>query len=501
MQKSISEEESIMAKAPKHLWSRSVTGKVGDDPCLVIPTYRITEAAGTVQRYAQNFERYGQDIPIIVFDDAKGSPSRKKGLDALASVNYDGPLFYVGESEKSNFLTELQRRTNLDMGLLKGMFKPSYGGNRNFTQVYTLGSRFMTVDDDMYPFGLREGEKGFNGTSEGVQVGKGRYLPKDATDMFRQDTHYNLASAFFDVIGKRVEEVPFLKGEMIVDSMTDVLTNNTKGNLTRNTLTLVNGEVSPNAIVKVAQSFRTGSSDVDAADYVREFFRNPVLVSVNDLSKVYVISDYTPCVTSQNWRGDCGVSAYDNRKGLPPFIPTRLRFEDYLFRIWSTKHRGVASAHVDAMQTHKRSPYNRPPLASDYLNEELSAVLKGELRRLTRSVDDISVKFEDDLRVESGLVESMLKRARRLHKTAQEKALEFPDRRSYFLQFGNALHHEYQRFSEPEFTKYVESTLREEFGLLKETLAAWPKIIEEARKIQIFQRRYAKRIKTVNQNI
>jgi len=483
-------------KKSSRLRSHSVTGKLGDDPCLVIPTYRIIEAAGTVQRYAHNFERYGQDLPIIVFDDARGGPSRRKGLDSLTSVNYDGPLFYVGESEKANFLSELQRRTGIDMNLLKGMFKPSYGGNRNFTLVYTLGSRFMTVDDDMHPYGLREEEKGLEENKDGIEIGKGRYLPKDAIEMFRQDSHYDLATAFFNVVGKRVEEVPFVKGDLIIDSMTDVLTNNTKGNLTRNTLTLVRGEIPSKAVVKVAQSFRTGSSDVDAADYVREFFRNPVLVSINDLSKVYVISDYTPCVTKENWRGDCGVSAYDNRDGLPPFIPTRLRFEDYLFRVWSNMHKGVASAHIDAMQTHRRSPNNRPPLASDYLNEELSAVLKNELRRLAKSADDISVKFENDLKVNPQDIKAMLKKARKLHKIAHDKELEFPDRKSYFLQFANALHHEYHRFSESDFTQHVELTLRSEFDLLNRTLEVWPKIIEEARKIPVYQRRFSKRIKT-----
>ena len=38
------------------------------------------------------------------------------------------------------------------------------------------------------------------------------------------------------------------------------------------------------------------------------------------------------------------------RFGLPPFFPTRLRFEDYIYRLW-VQQDGVAAAHVDAAQT------------------------------------------------------------------------------------------------------------------------------------------------------
>ena len=62
---------------------------------------------------------------------------------------------------------------------------------------------------------------------------------------------------------------------------------------------------------------------------------------------------------------DCGVAGYDNTFGLPPFFPTRLRFEDYIYRLW-VQQDGIAAAHVDAAQNHIRSNYMRnPPAGGD----------------------------------------------------------------------------------------------------------------------------------------
>ena len=36
------------------------------------------------------------------------------------------------------------------------MFRPSYGGNRNYTLIYTLGELMVSADDDMRPYSLME---------------------------------------------------------------------------------------------------------------------------------------------------------------------------------------------------------------------------------------------------------------------------------------------------------------------------------------------------------
>jgi len=454
----------------------------GDSQAIfVIPTYRPQEVGETVARYSENFRSFGYSIPIVVFDDSKGEESRKKALRSFteAEIDYPGSVWYVGEIEKKRFLSRLENKTKISSRLLQKIFKPSYGGNRNFTLAYTLGNLFISSDDDMYPIALFERQKGLK---EG-EILKGRYIPKESRYRTTPD---DILVGFLEILGKTVAESPntYEKGNVIQDSNTDLLTNNTKpGALNSpNTLNLIRGEVSPTAIIKLAQTFRTGSSDVDTKDYVEEFLRNPVLVTMSDLSKVYVISDYKPCITKVNWRMDCGVAGYDNRQGLPPFIPTSLRFEDYIFRIWSQKQ-DIASAHVDATQTHRRSPSNRPSLADDYLNEELSAVLKDELRRLNDGIEDIVLHFDEGINIDSDRIGEIFERGQKLYAKAQSKSKDSFDRKGYYIQFANALFSAYNRFDREAFSQNVTNTLKAEMDLLRQTLEVWPRIVEEAKKI------------------
>ena len=76
---------------------------------------------------------------------------------------------------------------------------------------------------------------------------------------------------------------------------------------------------------------------------------------------------------------DCGVAGYDNTFGLPPSFPTRLRFEDYIYRLW-VQQDGIAAAHVDAAQNHTKSNYMRNPPAAEIFNEEVSNLLKRKIK-------------------------------------------------------------------------------------------------------------------------
>lgn len=448
---------------------------------FVIPTYRPAEVAETVARYSENFRGFGYSVPIVVFDDGKGEESRRRALRAFSEegIDYPGKIWYVGELEKKKFLSKLESKTKIDGALLQRMFRPSYGGNRNFTLVYTLGNLFVSSDDDMHPEALYESPKGLK---EG-EIAKGRYIPREGRHQRIPD---DMLVGFLEVLGKKVEDAPdtYMRGNVIQDSSTDLLTNNTKSNAltSSNTMTLLRGEVSPSAIIRLAQTFRTGSSDVDTKDYVEEFLRNPVLVTMNDLSKLYTLSDKKPCITKVNWRVDCGVAGYDNRQGLPPFIPTSLRFEDYMFRIWSQKA-DIASAHVDGVQTHRRNPSNRPSLASDYLNEELSAVLKDELRRLNTGMDDLTLSFDEGLHIDQDRVGEIFVRGQKLYTRAQAKSRDEFDRKGHYVQFANALFNVYNRFDLEEFQSNVKSSLEEEVSLLRQTIAVWPRVIEEAKKL------------------
>src|SRR5262249_56360003 len=92
-------------------------------------------------------------------------------------------------------------------------------------------------------------------------------------------------------------------------------------------------------------------------------------------------------------RLDCGVAVYDNTLGLSFFFPTRLRFEDYIYRLW-VQQVGVASAYVDAAQHHIKNNYMRNPLASEIFNEEVANLLKRKIRSTLSRLDDLNISFD-----------------------------------------------------------------------------------------------------------
>ena len=117
---------------------------------FVIPTYRLREVGDTVKAYDDHFWRNGHSVPMVVFDDSSPA-NQEKYYSLLESTATHNDLYYVGPREKEQFIGYLGRRLRdkrLD-GLVKNLFRPSYGGNRNFTLMHTLGGLMVSSDDDM----------------------------------------------------------------------------------------------------------------------------------------------------------------------------------------------------------------------------------------------------------------------------------------------------------------------------------------------------------------
>lgn len=297
------------------------------DLTLVIPTYRLRDVGETVEQYDQHFSRNGHSVRIMAFDDS--SPANQENYyPLLEQTHTHNDLFYVGPREKEQLLAYLSGRlpdARLD-GLVRNLFRPSYGGNRNCTLMYTLGGLMVSSDDDMRPFAMMEDSPESLRVDE---VCRGRLHKAGTGQAVRKS--FDLLAAFKDVLGRPVAEIPgnYERGEMLLDSAMELETNATKGFAVENSLRLEHGLVADDGVVKIAQTFPD---------------------AVNDL---YVLDNFRPAVTNRNWRMDCGVAGYDNTFGLPPFFPTRLRFEDSIYRLW-VQQPGIVAAHVDAAQHHTR---------------------------------------------------------------------------------------------------------------------------------------------------
>jgi hypothetical protein len=444
---------------------------------FVIPTYRLRDVGETVEQYDQHFWRNGHTVRIVVFDDS--SPANQaKYFQLLEQTRTHNELFYVGPHEKERFLSYLNERLRDPRleGIVKNLFRPSYGGNRNCTLMYTLGSLMISSDDDMRPYALME-EK--SETLEPDEVCRGRLHKSDQDRVVRKS--FDIVSAFTDVLGKPVSDAPenYDRGQLLRDSAMHLETNASLGLAQENSLTIERGPVDAAAVVKIAQTFRSGTNDIDALDFVDMFLNDDQQIDPDALNNVYVLVNFRPVVTRQNWRIDCGVAAYDNTLGLPPFFPTRLRFEDYIYRLWVGQE-GIVSAHVDAAQHHTRSNYMRNPPAAEIFNEEVSNLIKRKIRASVTRLTDLTVEFGYDGSVTASDAEEILGKIVDLHRRAVEAIPSAPSAaRSEALKlFAANLNKAFYGFEPDFFQQNLVRIVDDVVASIRGSIELWPTLVE-----------------------
>lgn len=292
---------------------------------------------------------------------------------------------------------------------------------------------------------------------------------------------FDILSAFFDVLGKPAAEVPenYERGELLVDSAIELETNASKGLVEENTMLLKQGPVADSAVVKMAQTFRSGTNDIDAIDFVDMFLNDEKQTSIDKLNHQYVLVNFRPAVTNKNWRMDCGVAGYDNIFGLPPSFPTRLRFEDYIYRLWIQQEHIVA-AHVDAAQHHTKSNYMRNPPASEVLNEEIANLLKKKIKASLTGLDDLGISFDYSGEVVSQDAEEILQKICGLHRRALDaaSAAANEERAGALRLFAANLDKAFYGF-EPDFFQHnLLRIIDDAIAVIKASIELWPTLVE-----------------------
>jgi hypothetical protein len=444
---------------------------------FVIPTYRLRDVAETVERYDDNFWRNGHSVKLVVFDDSSVA-NHEKYFPLLEQTRTVNDVYYVGPREKEQFVTFLTRKlrdAKMDP-LVRGLFRPSYGGNRNFTLMYTLGQLMVSADDDMRPDALIESSPE---SLTGDEVCRGK-LAKPNDNSFIHKS-FDLLTSFLDVLGQPVGRIPanFARGELLIDTSMDLETNTTKQFTRENSLLLQKGKVPKSAVIKIAQTYRTGTNDIDALDYAHMFLEDETRIDADELNDLYVLVNFRPVVTNKNWRIDCGVAGYDNTLGLPPFFPTRLRFEDYIYRLW-IQQKGLAAAHVDAVQTHTKNNYMRNPLATEIFNEEICTLLKRKIKETVLHRDDLSIKFGYTGEVTSQDSEDILREVTALHQRIVTKAEAAHDeQRKHSLRFfAESLARCFYGFEPDFFQQNVSRIVDDVISQIHASLELWPTLVE-----------------------
>ena len=450
-----------------------------NDPDLffVVPTYRLRDVGETIKQYDEHFWRNGQSVRLLVLDDSSPA-NHDKYYPLLEQTRTHNDLFYVGPKEKAHFLAFLNERLRdrkLEP-LVKNLFRPSYGGNRNCTLMYTLGGIMLSSDDDMRPYALMEDSPESLGEDE---VCHGRLYKAGQNGYTRKS--FDIVACFLDVLGKRAIQVPgnYERGELLVDTAMDLETNASKGLARENCLMIQHGTVPDNAVVKMAQTFRSGTNDIDALDYVDMFLADEQQMSLDELTDMYVLVNFRPVLTNKNWRMDCGVAGYDNTFGLPPFFPTWLRFEDYIYRLWIQQD-GVCSAHIDAAQNHTKSNYMRNPPAAEIFNEEVSNLLKRKIKSTLTHLDDLSIAFAYEPEVTAQDAEEILTKITELHRRAMQAAES--DRNAARAQslrlFAANLERAFYGFEPDFFQQNLLRIVDDAISVIKGSIELWPSLVE-----------------------
>jgi hypothetical protein len=450
-----------------------------DTAVFVVPTYRLRDVAETIEKYDEHFWSNGHSVKMMVFDDSSLA-NHEKYYPLLERTRTVNDLYYVGPREKEQFLAFLRKklRDRKLESLVRNLFRPSYGGNRNFTLMYTLGALMVSADDDMRPHALIESSPESLNADE---ISRGKLLKRDAPGVVQKS--FDLLTSFKDVLGRKVSELPanYEKGELVVDTAMDLETNVSNEFAGDNSLVLKHGPVSQSAVVKMAQSFRSGTSDIDALDFVQMYLRDESQhhANLHDFNDLYVLVNFRPVVTKKNWRMDCGVAGYDNRLGLPPFFPTRLRFEDYIYRLWIQQPR-LASAHIDAVQTHIKNNYMRNPLAMDVFNEELCTLLKKKIKGSVTRLEDLTIRFGYNGEVTLKDTQEILDKITGVHRQVVEAAEKATDaqRRDALILFAENLARSFYGFEPDFFQQNVTRIVDDVVSMIQASLELWPTLVE-----------------------
>jgi hypothetical protein len=272
----------------------------------------------------------------------------------------------------------------------------------------------------------------------------------------------------------------------LVDTAMELETNATKGLAAENSLMLMHGAIADNAVVKIAQTFRSGTNDIDAIDFVDMFLSDEGQTDPDAVNDVYVLVNFRPVVTNRNWRMDCGVAGYDNTFGLPPFFPTRLRFEDYIYRLW-VQQQGVVAAHVDAAQHHTRSAYMRNPPAAEIFNEEVSNLIKRKIKASMTRIDELSISFDYNGEVTASDAQEILDKIVGLHGRALAAlpGARTPERADALRIFAANLEKAFYGFEPDFFQQNLGRIVDDVITVIKGSVELWPTLVE----ISYFEKR------------
>lgn len=462
-----------------------------DGLSFVVPTYRLRDVAQTVAEYDEHFYRHGQPIEIIVFDDST-TAAHERYFQELEQQSTHNEVRYVGPREKAELIARVSDRLG-DRALeclVHTALGPSHGGNMSFALLHTIGDLVICADDDMRPHALMDDRSGV--VLEGREICESAMTRWSHSEKSRRV--FDVARGFLDVLGKPSREISqkFVRGDRLDDE-------NLHGGPLRGCETVVmrEGRVSDDAVVKVAQTFRSGTPAIDALGQVEIFLEDEEQLDMEKAINVCVLTAFRPALTNKHTHMPTGVVGFDNTEGLPPYIASDLRIEDYVQRLWLLDQ-AFAVAYVDVAQHHARNPYMRQPLAWEVVGCEIGNFIKRRILETVTRITPFGIEFDYDGRVRAEEAEAILDKTSALYGRvlAVSEVTRDERRRGELLRFANDLNVHVRSFErdpfEHQLAKITDATIR----TIRSTIRIWPTLIEICERAKRAQALPARRLKS-----
>ena len=452
---------------------------------LGIPTIR-QQTHATVREYAQNLRRYGhQGTNILVADDAPAGTNAvlEAGLTGVAQDFPDFQIAYLGPEQKGCYLRGLEAAVPGGSALLQ----PGYGGNRNWLLLATLGHQLLSVDDDVHPYGCFRGPAGHSRlVLEGRFVGQAEWAHCRRLD-------FDILGAYTAMLGRPVAEVvaawasrgqTLAQGSHLQDGNVDLTLNLARRPLQPAAVELIPGEVPASGRIGIVQSFLSGDPDLDAQELIWAFQQwGDGRVLQGQTPVKLAIDAFRPCLLDHDFRLTAAVLGLDNSSGTIPFIPTRLRFEDYLLRLYSQRQ-AFHVGYCEAVQTHERAMTSRNTLVADQVIEGLATIMKTLINSGLRDTGPLAFQFEPCPALEARALRTLWQQ---LVAPLTDHASAGAGRRSPYWNFYRALvRAEALDLTDPgPFVAWHLPRLLLAYRELRQAMELWPRILEHAQRVPL----------------
>ena len=160
-------------------------------------------------------------------------------------------------------------------------------------------------------------------------------------------------------------------------------------------------------------------------------------------------------------------------------FPTRLRFEDYIYRLWIQQD-GIVAAHVDAAQNHIKSNYMRNPPAAEVFNEELANLLKRKIKSSITRLDELTIGFDYEGEVTAQDAKEILDKIAALYGRALEAAetADSSERRDALRMFAANLEKAFYGFEPDFFQQNLLRIVDDVISVIKGSIELWPTLVE-----------------------